>query len=149
MPDPQAKFQVGESVTQHLIFDEPAVRQFALLSGDSNPMHHDKTFAGNTRFGGLIASGAHSSAIMLGMVAAFMTERGASLGLEFSVKFRKAIPVDQPVRIEWIVEAIEPNPKLNGHIITLSGKLYNAQNEVAVEGHAKAASLPPDALLSQ
>ena len=42
-----------------------AVADYAAAVGDTNPVHHDAAFAATTRYGRLIASGPHTSALLL------------------------------------------------------------------------------------
>lgn len=139
-------YKVGETTSQLVTFDAESVRQFATLAGDRSPLHHDDEFAKTTRFGGLIVSGTHYSALMMGMVATFLTERNAGLGLEFAFQFRKAVRVGQTVRMEWRIASVEPNPKLKGDVIGLEGSLVDEYGEVYVLAQSKSLSIPNDLL---
>ena len=46
-----------------------AVAAYAHAAGDDNPVHHDPSFAADTRFGRVIASGTHTTALLLGLTA--------------------------------------------------------------------------------
>lgn len=59
--------------------------------GDNNPLHHDPTFAATTRFGRPTASGPHTTALLLALTASHFSTRGAMLGLEFWVRFRRPV----------------------------------------------------------
>lgn len=143
---PDASYKVGETTSQLVTFDADSVRRFATLAGDHSPLHHDDTFARATRFGGLIVSGTQYSALMMGMVATFLTERRAGLGLEFEFQFRKAVLAGQTVRMEWRIVSIEPNPKLKGDVIGLEGSLLDEHGEVYVLARSKSLSIPNDLL---
>jgi acyl dehydratase len=45
------------------------VGEFAKAAGDDNPLHHDAAFAASTRYGRPIASGTHTTALLLGLTA--------------------------------------------------------------------------------
>ncbi|WDR88458.1 MaoC family dehydratase [Burkholderia ambifaria] len=105
-----SSYKVGESTSQLVTFDVDSVRQFATLAGDMSPLHHDEAFAKTTRFGGLIVSGTHYSAMMMGMVATFLTERRAGLGLEFEFQFRKAVAVGKPSGWNGTLWQSKPTP---------------------------------------
>ena len=136
-------YKVGETTSQTVTFDVDSVRQFATLAGDMSPLHHDEEFAKASRFGGLIVSGTQYSAMMMGMVATFLTERRTTgLGLEFEFQFRKAVAVGETVRMEWRIVTVEANPKLKGDIITLEGSLLNAHGEICVLAKSKSLSIP-------
>lgn len=78
------------------------VSAFASAAGDHNPMHHDVEFARFTRFGGLIASGTQTTAMLLGLTASYFSRYGAMVGLEFWVGFRRQVFVDDPMVMEWL-----------------------------------------------
>ena len=37
--------RIGERFTRRVVFDTASIRQFATLSGDLNPLHHDTAVA--------------------------------------------------------------------------------------------------------
>ena len=49
--------QVGQSASYERTISDADVREFALISGDSNPVHLDEAFAQTTRFKGRIVHG--------------------------------------------------------------------------------------------
>lgn len=75
-----------------------SVASFAQAAGDSNPIHHDAAFAANTRFGRPTASGPHTTALLLALTASHFSQKGAMLGLEFWVRFRRPIYADETIR---------------------------------------------------
>lgn len=141
-----SSYKVGETTSQLVTFDVDSVRQFATMAGDMSPLHHDEEFAKTTRFGGLIVSGTQYSAMMMGMVATFLTERRAGLGLEFEFQFRKAVAVGEAVRMEWHIVAVDANSKLKGDVITLKGSLLNENGEVCVLAKSRSLSMPKESL---
>ncbi len=86
-----------------------AVVEFANAAGDDNPIHHDAQFAATTRFGRPTASGPHTTALLLALTASHFSKTGAMLGLEFWVRFRRAIYADETIRLEWMVIKVTPN----------------------------------------
>ena len=96
-PYPKERFSSEITLTPEL------VRAYAQAAGDDNPVHHDEQFAASTRFGRLIASGTHTTALLLGLTAAHFSKQGAMLGLEFWVRFRQPVYADQTIRLEWLV----------------------------------------------
>lgn len=95
----------------------------AQAAGDTNPVHHDAAFAAATRYGRLIASGTHTTALLLGLTAAHFSRKGAMVGLEFWVRFRRPIYADEIIRLEWLVIKVTPNAKLRGEIVELRGRI--------------------------
>lgn len=140
-------FKVGESVSKMAVFDDDAIQSFAVATGDMSPLHHDVTFASSTRFGGLIVSGGQLSALMMGMVATFLTARRAGLGLEFDFKFKKAVAAGESFTAEWKIVAIEPTAKYGGDVIELEGGVVNEKGEVCAAARSRSLSLPEEMLV--
>jgi acyl dehydratase len=99
------------------------VSEFANAAGDNNPIHHSPESAASTRFGRLTASGPHTTALLLALTASHFSKKGAMLGLEFWVQFRRPIYADETIRLEWMVIKVTPNKKLNGEIVDLRGRI--------------------------
>jgi len=53
-------FEIGRSVSRSYLFTYENIAAYADMAGDPNPLHHDTAFAAGSRFGGVIASAAHS-----------------------------------------------------------------------------------------
>ncbi|HEX7389375.1 MAG TPA: MaoC family dehydratase [Acidiphilium sp.] len=122
--------------TEH-VFETAASQNFARLAGDLNPMHHDADLAGASRFGGLIASGTETTARMMGLSAAWFSRIGPTVGLEFSFRFRRAVPMEARALIRWTITEITPKPGL-GTIVGCTGTLtLLATGEVALESTSK------------
>ncbi len=123
---------VGHHFSRTVTFDEASIRAFAQAAGDENPLHHDAAFAAASRFGGIIASGTHHGALMMGLVATELTRFGAGVGLEFGLSFRKPLPAGSTMRLEWEVTAAAPAPRLGGTIAHLAGKVTDVATGVVV-----------------
>ncbi len=108
------------------------VAAFARAAGDDNPIHHDPEVAASTRYRRLIASGPHTTALLLGLTAAHFSKRGAMVGLEFWVRFRRPIYADETIRLEWMVVKVTPNAKLNGEIVELRGRIKAQDGQTAL-----------------
>lgn len=108
------------------------VSEYAAGAGDTNPVHHDPAFAATTRFGRPIASGTHTTALLLGLTASHYSRHTAMVGLEFWVRFRRPIYADETIRLEWLVVKVTPNLKLGGEIAELRGRIRNQKGETAV-----------------
>ena len=108
------------------------VAEFANAAGDNNPIHHDPEFAATTRFGRPIASGPHITALLLALTASHFSKRGAMLGLEFWVRFRRPIYADEAIRLEWMVVKVTPNRKLRGEIVELRGRVKGQDGKTSL-----------------
>jgi len=137
--------KIGETFSRTITFDAQAIKEFATLAGDANPLHHSEQIAVASRFGGLIASGTHYSALMMGMIATHFTRNGAALGSGFR-QFRKPVHAGETVRLEWQITEIEPKPSLSGDVITLAGRITGRDDRPAVRATATVLVLPPECL---
>ncbi len=123
---------VGHHFDKTVTFEEAAIRAFATAAGDANPLHHDAAFAAASRFGGIIASGTHHGALMMGLVATELTRHGAGVGLDFSLSFRKPVPAGSTMRLAWEVTALEAAPRLGGTIAHLAGRMTDVDTGAVV-----------------
>jgi 3-hydroxybutyryl-CoA dehydratase len=108
------------------------VSQFAKAAGDTNPVHHDPEFAARTRYRRLIASGTHTTALLLGLTASHFSKVGQMVGLEFWQRFRRPVFADETIRIEWLVVRVTPNQRLRGEIVELRGRIKGEDGQTAV-----------------
>jgi acyl dehydratase len=108
------------------------VREYALAVGDTNPVHHDPDFAATTRYGQLIASGAHTAALLFALTASHFSSKGSVVGLEFWVRYRRPIFADETIQLEWLVRRVTPNAKLGGHIVELRGRIKGQDGKTAM-----------------
>ena len=109
-----------------------AVAAYAHAAGDDNPVHHDPSFAADTRFGRVIASGTHTTALLLGLTASHFSRKGAMVGLEFWVRFRRPVYADETIQLDWIVVRVTPNPRLGGEVVDLRGRIKGEDGQTAV-----------------
>ena len=108
------------------------VAAYAQAAGDTNPVHHDQKFAASTRYGRLIASGTHTTALLLGLTASHFSQKGAMVGLEFWVRFRRPIYADETIRLEWLVVRVAPNQKLRWDIVELRGRITGQDGQTSL-----------------
>jgi acyl dehydratase len=113
------------------------VAAYARAAGDTNPVHHDPAFAAGSRYGRLIASGTHTTALLLGLTASHFSTRGAMVGLEFWVRFRRPIFADETVRLEWLVVKVTPNERLQGDVVELRGRIRGQDGATALGAKGK------------
>jgi len=130
------KVQCRERFSSVVTLTPETVSAFSTAAGDDNPLHHDAAFAASTRYGGIIASGTHTSALLLALTASHFSKRGAVIGLEFTVRFRRPIYAGETIVLEWLVVKVTPNIKLNGAIVDMLGrvKAQDGQTAVGAEG---------------
>jgi len=121
-----------ERFSSQVALNPAMVAEFATAAGDNNPIHHDSEFAAATRYGRRTASGPHTTALLLALTAAHYSAKGAMVGLEFWVRFRRPIYADETIKLEWLVVKVTPNAKLNGDIVELRGRIQGADGRTAL-----------------
>lgn len=123
---PRERFSAEITLTPAL------VAAYAQAAGDTNPVHHDPGFAAASRYGRLIASGTHTTALLLGLTASHYSKLGAMVGLEFWVRFRRPIYADETIHLEWLAVKVTPNEKLKGEVVELRGRITGQNGETAL-----------------
>jgi acyl dehydratase len=130
-PKPHDRF------TSTVALTPASVSHYAATVGDDNPVHHDAAFAAASRYGRLIASGTHTTALILALTASHFSKFAAMVGLEFGVKFIRPIYADETIHLEWLVIRVRPNLKLRGDIVELRGRIRNQQMRTALAATGK------------
>ena len=128
---------VGEHIVEQMSLTRMEIANFATLCGDLNPLHHDENYAQQTRFGGVIACGPHSTSLMMGLIATYFSQGRAMLGLEFNFRFLKAVKAGDSITIDWEIISVEPKASLQGEIVTVEGTVTNQQGQIALTGRGK------------
>jgi len=108
------------------------VAEHARSVGDTNPVHFDAEFAARTRYRRVIASGTQTTALLLGLTAAYFSRDTSMVGLEYWVKFRRPVFADDTIRLEWLVIKVTPNTRLGGVIVDLRGRIRGSDGQTAV-----------------
>ena len=121
---------VGARVERELRLGAAAIRAGATMVGDMNPLHHDEAVAAASRFGELIASGAHTSALLAGMLGSGFGDEAkdgrGQVGLEYRVQFLGPVRVGRGMRMEWVVAAHEQ--RRSGTIARMEGRVVDAED---------------------
>ena len=121
-----------ERFSREVALSRAMVTEFATAAGDNNPIHHDAEFAATTRFGRPTASGPHTTALLLALTASHFSRRGAMLGLEFWIRFRRPIYADETICLEWMVVKVTPNQTLRGDIVELRGRIKGQDGKTSL-----------------
>lgn len=131
-----AQVVTGHKFSREHIFTAEEASAFSTAAGDDNPLHHDAEFAAGTRFGGLIVSGTHTTALLLGLTASHFSKLGSVVGVRFSVAFQRPVHADESVLLEWVVDGIRTKPNGNGNgngrLVDMTGSLRNRDGDVCV-----------------
>jgi acyl dehydratase len=129
--------EVGQTFSRPYVFTREGIKRFAEEAGDENPLHRDEAEAAASRFGGIIASGAHMSGVLMSLAASQLAGMRESVGLEFQFRFLKAIPAGTATTLSWTVESIEPHEGLKGDLVTLEGRIADDTGAIYVTGRSK------------
>ena len=128
---------IGETIETRVSLSKAQISEFATLCGDFNPLHHDQDFAARSRFGGIIASGPHTVALFMSMVATHFSQKGPMLGLEFSFNFRSATRIDKVLLMSWRVTKIKYKDSLKGNLVWLVGSITDSEGEEIISSSGK------------
>lgn len=127
-PDPRIARLVppGEKLTETIRFSREDIIAFARLSFDTNPLHRDTQAAQRARFGEIIASGQHTAAILMGMLATHYSRRDDGVAremlcLNMNFSFKGPVFADQEVLCLWRMTSATWNEKLGGVVAQLDG----------------------------
>jgi acyl dehydratase len=72
----------------------------------------------------------------MALTATHFSQRAQPLGLDFSLKFRKAVKAGDTLQMRWTVTRIEFKPSLNGELVSLDGEAVNQHGEMALSSTA-------------
>jgi len=129
MPDPidTPLIRVGESFRRSLRYTREQIEQFARLSGDSNPLHHDRLVAERAHFGEIIASGQQTASHMMGLVATHLSRRDDGVPremvcLNFNFAFKAPVFAEQDISLLWQVSSLEASERRGGFIGHVDGR---------------------------
>ena len=121
-----------ERFSSRTILTEADIAGFATACGDRNPLHHDREFARRSRYGGIIASGPQTSALLMGLVATHFSRSGPIVGVEFTFYFRAPVHANESLDLEWLVIRVSPTSRRSSELVELRGRLRTAAGVTAV-----------------
>jgi len=118
--------RTGEEFRAQVRYTREQIVQFARLTGDSNPLHHDRQAAERASFGEIIASGQQTASQMMGVVASHFSRRDDGVAremlcLNFNFAFKAPVFAEQEIAIAWRVASIERSERHGGWIGHLDG----------------------------
>jgi 3-hydroxybutyryl-CoA dehydratase len=119
----------GYKTTHIKTVTEADINMFAEVSGDFNPLHVNEEFASKTLFGGRIAHGAFSQALLS---AAMARLPGLVVFISQSVKFHRPVRIGDTITATAEVTGTRPDKG----IVTLRNTCVNQVGEIVVEGEA-------------
>ena len=129
---PFEELEVGARDTLTRTLTEQDLLLFAKVSGDTNPVHLDETFAATTQFEGRIAHGMWTASLISCALATRLPGPGGIyLGQE--LKFMRPVKVGDTVTVE--LEVLEINERRKR--ATVSTNVVNQDGKTVVRGKAE------------
>ena len=129
---------VGERFSEVVRMTPEDAIAFAKAAHDPNPLHHDREAAAKSRYKKLIVSGTQTAARSMALIATYFSKRYDVVGLDFSIRFHKAVFADETVTLEWEVVAVKANSLQRGDVVEMKGRVTNEKGELAVATTARA-----------
>ena len=124
------ELSLEQTASRVFTVDDAAIRAFADVSTDHNPVHVDEDFAANSPFKGRIAHGMLLGAYISATLAGDLPGRG-SIYVSQTLDFKRAVRPGDEATIEVTIKAIDLK---SGHV-TLS-TLVKVRNKTMLSGTA-------------
>lgn len=115
------------------VMTQDAVRQFAMLTGDHNPLHLDEDFAAESPFGRPIAHGLLGLSLVAGLASTSpLIETIALLGVS-QWRFVRPVYFGDEVHVISEVDTLEASGRKRGRLVW-KRQLFNGQGNLVQEG---------------
>jgi acyl dehydratase len=122
--------KIGDEATATMVVSDEFVRQFAVLTGDMNPLHLDDAYARSTRFGKRIAHGMIAASLIASVLGDTLPGPG-SVYLGQTLRFIKPVHIGDKL---WATVRVMEIECCN--TITLSTFCLNQDGALVVNGEA-------------
>ena len=127
------ELEIGQKAEYTRLITEEEILLFAKVSGDTNPIHLDEEYAATTQFGGRIAHGMLTGALISAAVALNLPGPG-SVYLGQTMKFRAPVMINDTLTVK--IEVISKREGKN--IAELDCNVVNQHGKTVVKGIATA-----------
>ena len=121
----------GDKAARTTTITDDMIRLFADLTGDTNPVHLDDTYAAGTRFGRRIAHGMIAAGLISAVLANDLPGPG-TVYLSQMLQFKAPVYPGDTITVAVEVKSVRPDKP----IVTLSTVCTNQENKVVLEGEA-------------
>ena len=121
----------GEKATRTQTITDEMVRTFATLTGDTNPVHLDETYAASTRFGKRIAHGMLAASLISATLANDLPGPG-TVYLSQTLQFKAPVYLGDTVTAVIEVKSVREDKPIAILITTC----INQDNVTVLEGEA-------------
>jgi 3-hydroxybutyryl-CoA dehydratase len=124
-------FQPGDKASRATVITDEMIRAFADLTGDTNPVHLDDTYAAGTRFGRRIAHGMIAASLISATLANDLPGPG-TVYLSQTLQFKTPVYPGDTIRTTVEVKTVRTDKP----IVTLVTICRNQSDVVVLEGEA-------------
>jgi 3-hydroxybutyryl-CoA dehydratase len=121
----------GDKASRTQTISDEMIRSFADLTGDTNPVHLDDTYAAGTRFGRRIAHGMIAAGLISATLANDLPGPG-TVYLSQTLQFKAPVYPGDTITATVEVKSVRSDKP----IVTLSTVCSNQENKVLLEGEA-------------
>jgi acyl dehydratase len=121
----------GDKASRTQTISDEMIRSFADLTGDTNPVHLDDTYAASTRFGRRIAHGMIAAGLISATLADDLPGPG-TVYLSQTLQFKAPVYPGDTITTTVQVKNVRPDKP----IVTLSTVCTNQDDKVVLEGEA-------------
>lgn len=126
---PFDQLEVGMTAQYSKQISEDDIKLFAILSGDTNPIHLDEEYAKTTQFGGCIAHGALCAVIVSAAVATTIPGPGSVYAGQ-EMRFRKPVRAGDTLTAYLTIT----EKKRRGNIVLIGNEIKNQKGETVFTG---------------
>jgi 3-hydroxybutyryl-CoA dehydratase len=130
------EIKIGDIVEFTEVLSSERVEAFAELSGDTNPLHTDRDYAGKTQYGARIVHGMFLASFFSKLVGMYLPGKKC-LYLGQELKFIKPVFIAETVKIRGEVT----NKSDSTGVIQIKTTIENEQGEEVVTGVAQTTML--------
>jgi 3-hydroxybutyryl-CoA dehydratase len=124
--------QIGDSASLKKSIQEKDVETFARLTGDTNPLHMDESFAKKTKFGARVSHGMLTSSFISTLIGMDLPGKGSIL-TNISLDFKKPVFIG-----DTLIASIEVTKKvLLIKQVFLKINIGNQHSKIGASGTAK------------
>ena len=132
--------EVGQKASRVTTVTAAAVRTYAELTGDQNPLHFDEDFVRGTRFGRLMGHGDITTGLLHALIATDLPGPGSVFARQ-NWSFPRPVYIGDTIRAEVTVMRANERPRLSApwrrrRFAELVIAVRNQHGEIVLEGEA-------------
>ena len=125
--------KVGQTATFSKTVAEEDVVKFAEVSGDTNPLHLDSSYAEKTRFKQRVAHGMLSAGFISAALGTKLAPHAVVIYLNQNLRFQRPVMIGDTITTRAEVKAVDPEKRF----VTVSTVCTNQRDEPVVTGEAQ------------